>query len=166
MRLVARSAIVAGVMGAGASWGSGCIGNSSELPGDCLSGAIQTSPVLTVVDAVTGRPLCGAKVVVTGYVVANGGSGPAVETVLTSDASFGDGGESLVLPPGSDNTPSACSYDVSRAPDNFSARVSLAGYRTEDVSNIYSTVGASACAGMAAAPPPQIVVVKLYPDGS
>jgi hypothetical protein len=138
---------------------------STETP-SCLSGSIQVPPMLTVYDDATGQPICDAIVLVTSRVVANGGSGAAVELAATQDAAPWDGAAPIILRPVVADGSSACSYDTSDAGLLFSIQVSCAGYETVEVSNIHATDGPIACAGVRVAPAPQIVRVTLSPDGA
>ncbi len=125
---------------------------------------IVSEPVILVVDAQTGKPICDATIVVTSQSYGEG-SGPATETLASGskpsvdDAGSGDdASEDFAVGPARFNDAGVCVYGGVSA-EVATLQVSRQGYRTENVGNVYITT--SGCNGTL--PAPQVVTVRLTP---
>lgn len=141
--------------------------SGTTLP--CTVVPTATAPTITVSDAVTGKPICDATILVIGVRFGDAGqySGPAVAAPVTADAalfSVDSGGPDGLAP--QKIVPTLCQYGVGFY-DNASEvtlQVSEPGYRTEVVSNVYNTVNVNNDGCHPAAP--EVVEVKLTRTGS
>jgi hypothetical protein len=132
--------------------------SSGNIPCNSVGPALESYPLITVIDTKTGRPICDAMIVVTAVAPYLDPDGGPVEGVATKDAApYLDAGYTMMLPPASPET-SPCSYEAIDLPGIVTLAVSLAGYETEEVSNVYPTV-TTGCQ----LPPAEVVSVKLTP---
>ncbi len=123
--------------------------------------AVVTSPVISVIDAKTKRPICDAKILVTSVDWYKSSSGPAVESQASLVADAGvDGSAPLDVVDGGDGGPGTCTYASELASGVWTLQVSHPGYAPETVSNGYVVV--NACSPSQG----QKVVVLLDPTGS
>jgi hypothetical protein len=138
--------------------------SACETLNDCPTPG-GSPPLITVVDAVTGAPICDATLlVIAGYDAIV--SDAAVERSATMDAAaYCPGcvdGAVLTIGPGGTDDAGVCTYIG--GPFAGSLQVSRAGYQTVDVYDVYTTIPSGACSYVPA--PPEVVRITLRPVGS